>query len=85
MKFKRMIKKLTISIVKFLKLKRAKRKIAYKDSIRPMKTRPIYPSDWIKPMIYTCQDGTEIPYGFRLTTRDKVDRIPCSDSMDNSY
>jgi len=85
MKFKKIMKKLTIVIVKFLKLKRAKRKIAYKDSIRPMKTKPIYPPGWIEPMIYICQDGTEIPYGFRLTTRSKVDRIPCSDAMDNSY
>jgi len=85
MKFKKIMKKLTIVIVKFLKLKKAKRKIPYKDSIRPMKTRTINPPGWIEPMIYTCQDGTEIPYGFRLTTLDKVDRIPCSDAIDNSY
>lgn len=85
MEHKKIIKKIVIELIKILKLKRKKQKIAHKDSIRPMKTRTINPPGWIEPMIYTCQDGTEIPYGFRLRPLDKVDRIPCSDAIDNTY
>lgn len=79
-------KKYYLKFLKFFKLRNKKKKVNYKDSIRPMKTNTVFPNNWSPPLEYICKDGTRIPYGFTnfLTTKPK-DRISCSDSIDNSY